>query len=160
MRIGQPVRILRQNTAYHTVLTGYTVKGGTKMLIFGGIRVDLGTRSMVHTVLACQQCEDRPCYEACPKKDSAMCVDPETGVVYVDEENCVGCGKCMRACRFTPSRISMKRDRDRRNWKAVKCDLCRGNPDGPQCIRWCPVQCLGMSGSSVMLPDGVRPEDR
>ena len=36
----------------------------------------------------------------------------------------------------------------------------RGNPDGPQCIRWCPVQCLGMSGSSVMLPDGVRPEDR
>ena len=46
----------------------------------GRIRVDLGTRSMVHTVLACQQCEDRPCYEACPKKDSAMCVDPETGV--------------------------------------------------------------------------------
>ena len=41
MRIGQPVRILRQNTAYHTVLTGYTVKGGTKMLVFGGIRVDL-----------------------------------------------------------------------------------------------------------------------
>ncbi|MBR6950118.1 MAG: 4Fe-4S dicluster domain-containing protein [Oscillospiraceae bacterium] len=124
------------------------------------IQVDLDARSMVHTVLACQQCADRPCYEACPKKDSAMCVDPETGVVYVDEENCIGCGKCMRACRFTPSRISMKRDRDRKKWKAVKCDLCRGNPDGPQCIRWCPVQCLGLSSGSVLLPDGVRPEGR
>lgn len=41
IKIGQPCRIIKDDTAYHTVLTGYSVKNGTKMLIFGGIRVDL-----------------------------------------------------------------------------------------------------------------------
>ena len=52
----------------------------------------------------------------------------------------------------------MKKDHDRRKWKAVKCDLCRGNPEGPQCIKWCPVQCLGLSDESQLCPDGMRPE--
>ena len=39
-----------------------------------GIRVDLGTRSMMHRVLSCQQCDDHPCYDACPKKGEAMTV--------------------------------------------------------------------------------------
>ena len=89
-----------------------------------------------------------------------MCLDEETGVVYVNEENCIGCGKCQRSCKFTPSRISMKRSRDRKSWKAVKCDLCRGNPEGPQCIKWCPVRCIGLSEDSVLLPDGIRPEQK
>ena len=133
---------------------GYTGRGN------GRIQVDLDARTMVHQVLACQQCKDHPCYEACPKKDSAMCLDEETGVVYVNEENCIGCGKCQRSCKFTPSRISMKRSRDRKSWKAVKCDLCRGNPEGPQCIKWCPVRCIGLSEDSVLLPDGIRLEQK
>ena len=39
--IGQPVRILRNGTVYHTVLTGYILGSGNKTLIFGGIRTDL-----------------------------------------------------------------------------------------------------------------------
>ena len=130
---------------------GYTGRGNSR------IQVDLGTRSLIHHIVACQQCLDHPCYEACPKKDEAMCIDPETGIVYVNEEGCIGCGLCQKNCKFTPSRISMKMDHDRKKWKAVKCDLCRGNPEGPQCIKWCPVQCLGLSDESQLCPDGVRP---
>ena len=130
---------------------GFTGRGNSR------IQVDMDARSLVHHVLACQQCDDHPCYEACPKKDEAMCIDPDTGIVYINEENCIGCGKCQKNCRFTPSRISMKKHKERTKWKAVKCDLCRGNPKVPQCIKWCPVRCLGLSEDSILLPEGVRP---
>lgn len=118
----------------------------------------MGTRSMIHRVLACQQCNDHPCYDACPKKDEAIKID-ENGIIYIDEEFCIGCGLCARHCKFQPSRISMKRDKMRKAWKAVKCDLCRGNPEGPQCIKWCPVRRIGLSRDSLFAEDGVRPAE-
>lgn len=39
--IGQPCRIIKNGTVYHTVLTGITIASGRKTLTFGGIRVDL-----------------------------------------------------------------------------------------------------------------------
>ena len=130
---------------------GYTSPSNSR------IRVNLGTRSLMHEVLACQQCDDHPCYEICPRKDKAMKIDPETGVVYIVEENCIGCSLCQKKCKFTPSRIQMKMDPDRKKWKAVKCDLCRGNPEGPQCIKWCQVRCIGLSNDSVIAPEGTKP---
>ncbi len=121
----------------------------------GRIQVDHGTRSLENHILACQQCADHPCYDACPKKDSAMKIDGETGAVYIDEEFCIGCGLCAKNCKFQPSRITMKKDRVRKQWKAAKCDLCRGNPEGPQCVKWCPVQCLGLSEDAVLGEDGL-----
>ena len=94
---------------------GFTGPGNSR------IKINLGTRSMIHQVLACQQCNDHPCYEACPKKGQAMKIDEDTGVVYIDEEFCIGCGLCAKRCKFQPSRISMKRDKVRKAWKAVKC---------------------------------------
>ena len=91
-------------------------------------------------ILTCQQCDDHPCYEACPKKDSAMCID-ENGIVYINEENCIGCGLCAKRCKYQPTRIMI----DRTSHKAKKCDLCRNRPDGPACIQYCPVKCLGFS---------------
>ena len=41
IKIGQPCRIIRSGTVYHTVLTGIISKSGVKTLIFGGIRIDL-----------------------------------------------------------------------------------------------------------------------
>lgn len=120
------------------------------------IQVNLGTRSMIHEVLTCQHCTDHPCYEKCPKKDKAMRID-DRGIVYIDEENCIGCGLCIKACRFTPSRIVMMKHKDRKKWRAKKCDLCREHPDGPQCIAWCPVRCIGLSDDSVLIEDGFAP---
>lgn len=41
IKIGQPVRILKNGKEYRTVLTGYSRKAGYQTLTFGGIRVDL-----------------------------------------------------------------------------------------------------------------------
>lgn len=41
IKIGQPCRIIKGEKIFHTVLTGITLKNGTKTLIFGGVRVDL-----------------------------------------------------------------------------------------------------------------------
>lgn len=130
---------------------GYTGHGNSR------IKVNLGTRSMMHDVLPCMQCIDHPCYEACPKKDAAMKKDEGSGIIYIEEEECIGCGKCIKACKFDPPRISMRKHRVRKLWKAVKCDLCRGNPEGPQCIKWCPVRCIGLSEDSVFFPDKTIP---
>ena len=131
---------------------GFTGPGNSR------IKVNLGTRSLMHHVVACQQCNDHPCYEACPKKDEAMKID-EKGIVYIDEEFCIGCGRCAKNCKFQPTRIAMKRDKARKQWKAVKCDLCRDNPEGPQCIKWCPVRCIGLSEDSAFSPDGTKPAE-
>ncbi|MBQ6453446.1 MAG: 4Fe-4S binding protein [Coriobacteriales bacterium] len=122
------------------------------------IRLKLARRSLIHEILSCQQCDDHPCYEACPLKDDAMCIDADTGIVYVNEDSCIGCGRCMKACKFTPSRISLRRSNVKRGTKAVKCDLCRGNPDGPQCIKYCQVVCIGLSDDSVLREDGWWPK--
>ena len=81
----------------------------------------------------------------------------ENGIVYIDEENCIGCGKCARNCKFEQSRIVMKRNRDRKKWKAGKCDLCRENPEGPQCVKWCPVRCIGLSEDSIIVDGDKMP---
>ena len=112
-------------------------------------------KEMVHTIHSCQQCDDHPCYEACPKKDSAMCIDGETGIVYIDEENCIGSGKCQKACRFTPSRINLVKSKDKTQRKAKKCDLCWDMEDGPQCIKWCPAMCLALSDGPIPWENGT-----
>ena len=104
---------------------------------------------MIHHIYACQHCDDHPCYEACPKKDKAMCIDTETGVVYINENECIGCGLCAKKCKFTPSRINLIKDKDRKKRKAKKCDLCRGRKEGPACVEHCPARCIGLSNEPL-----------
>lgn len=94
-----------------------------------------------HQIRSCQHCQDHPCYEACPKKDQAMCIDHATGIVYIDEAACVGCKKCFQACPYEPKRINFNTTTK----KAKKCDLCRGRDEGPACIEYCQVQCITLS---------------
>lgn len=103
-----------------------------------------GTRDMVCHIRSCQHCFDHPCYEACAKKDLAMCVDGD-GIAYVNEAECVGCGMCEKACVFEPSRINLSAAHKRKGRKSKKCDLCRTREDGPACVEYCPVRCLGIS---------------
>jgi Fe-S-cluster-containing hydrogenase component 2 len=102
-----------------------------------------GTQDMVCHVVTCQHCKDHPCYEACPKKDQAMCID-ENDIVYINEEHCIGCGKCIKACNFEVPRINMAKGNSRKEWRAKKCDLCRTRKEGPACVQYCPVRCLGI----------------
>jgi len=113
---------------------------------YSRIFVNKGTRSMVSTIYSCQHCLDHPCYEACPRKDQAMCLD-ENGIVYINEEHCIGCKRCIKACVFDPPRINYVHSKDKTKRKAKKCDLCRTRPEGPACIEFCQVSCLGLSKS-------------
>ena len=72
-----------------------------------------------------------------------MAIDEETGVRYINEDKCIGCLKCIEACRFKPARIAFKPDKN----VAVKCDMCRNTPywdsQGKQaCVEACPMNAL------------------
>lgn len=122
---------------------------------YGCIQIELdAVSSMQYTVYTCQHCADHPCYDACPLKDKAMCKD-ENGIVYINEASCIGCGKCVRACKFTPSRIKLLPVKDRKQRKAHKCDLCRGRSEGPACIEHCSAQVLKLSDLSEKEESGV-----
>ena len=108
----------------------------------GGIQVQHGALDhMYHTVNACFHCADAPCYNACPNKDKAMRLIAGTKIAYVNQEECVGCGACLNACKFKPSRIML----DTKNHKAKKCDLCSDRAEGPLCVQYCPARALGLS---------------
>ena len=46
----------------------------------------------------CQHCENPACEAACPT--GATSKDPETGIVSVDSELCIGCESCIKACPY------------------------------------------------------------
>lgn len=116
---------------------------------YNRIFLQLGpTTTMIHDVFTCMQCADHPCYEACPLKDKAMCIN-EKGIVIVKEEECIGCGKCRQACKFTPPRINIVKSKDKTKRKAKKCDLCSERAEGPSCVQYCPARCLALSGEPL-----------
>ncbi|OKY78009.1 MAG: Fe-S-cluster-containing hydrogenase component 2, HycB [Candidatus Methanohalarchaeum thermophilum] len=82
--------------------------------------------------LLCQQCDSPECFYACPI-EGAMYIDEETGARCIDEEKCTGCGECVEACPFEPTRVLMKADGD----AAIKCDLCSDREGGPVCVEVC-----------------------
>jgi len=79
----------------------------------------------------CVQCERAPCVEACPKK--SLTRDLETKAIVVNEDECTGCGVCVKACPADAIFIHPIRK------VAVKCDLCGGEPE---CVGTCPSGAL------------------
>ena len=105
--------------------------------VLGGERPRSAVRVLVGTggaklPLRCQHCAVPACVDVCPT--GAMQKDPETGAVFCDTEQCVGCLLCVDACPFTAIVV----DDD----KPFKCDLCRGREDGPACASACPTGAL------------------
>jgi carbon-monoxide dehydrogenase iron sulfur subunit len=80
----------------------------------------------------CRQCEGPECMLACPV-EGAMYIDPTTGARMVDEDKCLGCGRCVDACQFGAVKLDLQRE------VALKCDLCGGDP---QCVAVCPTGAL------------------
>ncbi|MDR1712661.1 MAG: 4Fe-4S dicluster domain-containing protein [Coriobacteriales bacterium] len=107
-----------------------------------------GTSSMIHEVAACMHCSDHPCYEACPEQGQAMTLDANN-MVRIAEEFCTGCGRCMKACVFEPARINLVKSKVASKRSAKKCDLCAWRAEGPACIQYCPVRCIGLSSNPV-----------
>ena len=85
------------------------------------------------------------CYEACPLKGRALCIDEQTGIKYINAEECDGCGNCIAGCPFTPSRIKTHPERE----ISFKCDLCRGREEGPICVEYCNFEALSVARTEV-----------
>lgn len=81
--------------------------------------------------VTCTQCVNAPCVADCPKQ--ALSQDEKTGGIMVDEEKCIGCRKCLKAC---PNAAISFHPQTR---KAVTCDLCGGQP---VCVTLCPMGAL------------------
>jgi len=128
------------------------------------------------TIEQCRQCVNPACVEACPA--DALQADPKYGYVRrVDKKKCIGCGACMEACPFTPSRAHLAPDNAFGGQeKSQKCDLCAtapyhwdpagGGPKGKQaCVEVCPLGAIkftkeipvqdGEKGYKVNLRNGV-----
>jgi carbon-monoxide dehydrogenase iron sulfur subunit len=91
-----------------------------------------------HSHIVCQQCKNPYCYNSCPLQDKALCIDGTTGVIYIVEDECTGCGLCIDACPFDPPRIKLNTEKN----VVFKCDLCKEIEGGPVCVRYCPPQAL------------------
>jgi len=111
-------------------------------------------------MVACRQCEDAPCVDACPVTPvKANRVRPEFGNVrMIDQKLCIGCKSCIENCPFTPVRVQW----DFSIRKSQKCDLCvdtphlgeKGGPGGIQtCTKVCPVNAISVT---KIMPDQSR----
>ncbi len=96
-------------------------------------RVRLEENGAVSLSLRCQHCDDAPCLYAC--LTGALSRDPESGVVDVDEDRCIGCWTCILACPFGALKL------DTEKATVAKCDLCPGEPI-PACVVNCPNEAL------------------
>lgn len=94
----------------------------------------------------CRQCPTAYCLPNCPT--TGLQIDPNTGVRYINEQDCIACGKCEVDCPVefngTLVRKNEKIDTKRVTYDPelnvyAKCDLCRGRDGGPICVERCPV---------------------
>ena len=96
-------------------------------------RLRVEEKGVVSFSVRCRQCDDAPCVQACIT--GALARDPESSLIKVDEDRCIGCWTCLLVC---PLGV-IKRDMERK--KAVKCDLCQGD-EVPVCVANCPNEAL------------------
>jgi Fe-S-cluster-containing dehydrogenase component/CRP-like cAMP-binding protein len=140
---------------------------------------------------SCQHCKHPACMMDCPTgaigRDLA---GGRAGDVFVRDDLCVGCGRCVTACpwgsvqmapRAGPSRkrhlpvvSALSAATDARSPSpssassvevAVKCDMCRDLGHGPACVSACPVDAIARIDPLAALADvrdalAVRPPRR
>lgn len=94
---------------------------------------------LIDIPVVCAQCVNPPCLKACPT--SAIRKDEVTKTVLVDEEKCIGCGKCVEVCPRGAITIHPERG------VAIKCDLCNGDP---LCVKYCPTHAILFTSINII----------
>jgi CRP-like cAMP-binding protein/thioredoxin reductase/Pyruvate/2-oxoacid:ferredoxin oxidoreductase delta subunit len=123
----------------------------------GASRLDRDTGPIfanIRVPTSCRHCEHPHCMKDCPP--DAIHRAPH-GEVYIDD-SCIGCGNCQQNCPYDVIQMAVIQDQPERSlWQmllgiqpkqiattegtkvAVKCDMCKDIPEGPVCVRACPV---------------------
>lgn len=88
--------------------------------------------------VSCQQCLEAPCVKVCPTQAAHR--DPETNIVTMDPDKCVGCKYCIAACPYNVRFINPVTK------FAENCDFClttrlRKGQD-PACVTKCRYDAL------------------
>lgn len=86
--------------------------------------------------ISCNHCSEPSCVEACPT--GAMSISEE-GIVYVNQDRCMGCGYCSWACPYDAPRM------DKKKGLMSKCDFCIDRlKEGlnPVCVDACPMRAI------------------
>lgn len=105
--------------------------------------------------LSCNHCDEPACMKSCPVTEyknapdnstgnyykSAIVkrgfngdMDKDDGIVYIDEQYCIGCKRCVYACPYGAPRWNAN------TRKAEKCHLCKHRIDNgmkPACVSTC-----------------------
>lgn len=111
----------------------------------------------------CNHCSNPPCMTVCP---TGATMQFDNGIVWVDDEICMGCGACAMACpydaRYPVTYSDIKKGKEffgsdaRREHPSVdKCDFCAHRTTAglkPACVETC-------VGESRMFGDLDDPED-
>ncbi|MHC1581716.1 MAG: 4Fe-4S dicluster domain-containing protein [Candidatus Syntropharchaeia archaeon] len=92
----------------------------------------------------CRFCAEPACIEKCPK--DALTQD-ENGIIIVDEELCISCGLCVKACKFKAMKLHVDTK------MPITCDLCNGDPE---CIKFCPEGALKLTSTEIIAQNARR----
>lgn len=91
-------------------------------------------------------CSDPGCLKACPAPGAI--VQYANGVVDIVQENCIGCGYCVKGCPFNVPRVSQADNR------AYKCSLCSDRlsvGQSPACAKTCPTGAIVFGSKESMV---------
>ncbi len=112
-----------------------------KLVALGPV-LQKGKPRMLNMFMPCFHCERPWCVAACP---TGAMIRREDGIVYLQDDLCVGCKACIRAC---PWQIPQWNDSTGR---AMKCDFCRDRIDAgekPACVAGCTSHALSFVGAN------------
>lgn len=104
--------------------------------------------------VSCNQCDEPACLAKCPQQ--AISKDPDTGIVEVDEETCIGCGTCALVCPYGAPKI------DEEAKLARRCNACKdlvAAGEKPVCVMSCPARALdfgAVEDIQAKYPDAER----